>query len=144
MNEINKTNKINNSNFNGIRPKVKEVKTMEQHIKKIVNDVLVRAEREVPPYGDFAPVYEEFKNTNSAYDATHFMLKIVKPPKNIEGHETLRNIELTAYKIPSPYKASVIIKSGSKDDIMEQLKNPEILKEVEDSFKNLSQDLSDF
>jgi len=34
MNEINKANKINNSNFNGIKPKAKEVKTMEQQVKK--------------------------------------------------------------------------------------------------------------
>ena len=141
---MNKINKINNSNFSGIKPKSKEVKTMEQHIKKIVNDVLSRAEREVPPYGEFAPVFEEFKNTNSALDATHFMLKIVKPPKNIEGHETLRNIELTAYKVPTPYKASVIIKSGTKDDIIEKLKTPEFHKEIEESFKTLSHDLNDF
>ena len=144
MNEINKTNNINNSNFNGIKPKIKEVKNMEQHVKKMVNDVLVRAEREVPPYGDFAPVFEEFKNSNPALDATHFMLKIVKPPKTIEGHETIRNIELTAYKVPTPYKSSVIVETGSKDDIMQKLKNPEFFKEVEEQFTNLSHDLSDF
>lgn len=144
MNKINKTNKTNNSNFNGIKPKLNEVKNMEQHVKKLVNDVLTRAEREVPPFGDFAPVFEEFKNPDIALDATHFMLKIVKPPKNIEGHETLRNIELTAYKIPTPYKATVIVEAGSKDDIMQKLKNPEFFKEVEENFKNLSADLNDF
>ena len=28
MNRINKANKVNNSNFNGIKPKTKEVKTL--------------------------------------------------------------------------------------------------------------------
>lgn len=144
MNRINKANKVNNSNFNGIKPKTKEVKTMEQQVKKIINDVLVRAEREVPPYGDFAPVYEEFKNTNPAYDATHFMLKIVKPPKSIEGHETIRNIELTAYKIPSPYKASVVVGTGTKDEVMKKLQSSEFFTEIEESFKNLSHDLNEF
>ena len=123
--------------------KIKEVKTMEQQVKKMVGDILRRAVREVPEYGDFAIVYEEFKNPDKTLEATDFMLKIVKPPKNIEGHEKIRNIELVAYKLPLPYKVTRIIGTGTKDDVLKQLEAPEFIANVEDAFKAMSRSLTD-
>ena len=143
MNRINKANKVNNSNFNGIKPKTKEVKTMEQQVKKIINDVLVRAEREVPPYGDFAPVYEEFKNTDTSLKATDFMLKIVKPPSNIKGHEKLRYIELSAYQLPMPYKMSRLIAKGTKEEILQQLKEEDFFETITKNFSEMSRNLGE-
>ena len=140
MNKINKQN-INNSNFESIKPKSKEVKTMKKSIEKVINTIRLRAEREVPEFGDFAPVFEEFKNMDKALEATDFMLKIVKPPKTIEGHEKLRYIELTAYKLPTPYKVTKLVGRGSKEDILKQLDEPEFFNKVEESFKSMSENL---
>ena len=142
MNKINKQ-KINNSNFESIKPKSKEVKTMKKSVEKLINTIRARAEREVPEYGDFSPVYEEFKNIDKTLEATDFMLKIVKPPKNIEGHEKLRYIELTAYKLPLPYKVTRLIGRGSKEEILKQLEQPEFFAKVEESFKSMSDNLKD-
>lgn len=144
-------NNVPNTNFNGGIHKaaksasnsVKEIKTMEEQIKKMINDVLKRAEREVPEYGEFAPVYEEFKNTDKELIATDFMLKITKPPKNIENHQTRRYLEVVAYKLPAPYKTSRIIASGTKDEILNALKDETLCEKIDKAARELSDNLYD-
>ena len=50
------------------------------------------------------------------------MLKITKPPKEVEGHEKKRYLELVAYNLPSPYIAEKVIGHGTKEDILKKLK----------------------
>ena len=63
MNRINPA-KLSQSNFRGIKNMDKELKTLDNGIKHIIQELSKRAEREVPPYGDFAPVYEQFLQNN--------------------------------------------------------------------------------
>lgn len=147
MTEFN-PHKLNNTNFqSGIgrtgSKAVKEIKTMEEHIKKMVQDILARAEREVPEYGDFAPVYEEFKNPLKELCATDFMLKITKPPKHIENHEKKRYLEVVAYKLPTPIKSTCIIAVGGKEDILAKLKDKETLEKINKTIRELSDNLED-
>ena len=142
MNEINPA-KLNSTQFKGIKKMDKEVKTLETCIKKFTQALHKRAEREVPEYGDFAPVYEQFTNPDKSLTATDFMLKISKPAKNIKGHEKIRNLEVVAYKLPLPYKAETIIATGSKEDIMKQLQSAEIYTKIKEAAHNLSYNLED-
>ena len=142
MDKIN-SKQVNNTSFSSAKPKIKEVKNMEEHIQKMVKELFRRAEREVPEYGDFKIVYEEFKNPDKTLCATDFLLKIVKPPKNIEGHEKIRNLELVAYKLPSPYMAERLVASGTKDEILKQLQDDSIYKKLEEATKSLSHNLED-
>lgn len=142
MNEINPA-KLNKTNFKGIKKMDKEVKTLEACIKKFTRTLSKRAEREVPEYGDFAPVYEQFPNPDKSLSATDFMLKISKPLKNIAGHEKIRNLEVIAYRLPLPYKAERIIATGSKKDIMKQLQSDEIYGKIKNAVKSLSYNLED-
>ena len=142
MNKINSQN-TNNAKFNGLKPKINEVKNMEEHIQKMVKDLFKRAEREVPEYGDFKVVFEEFKNPDKSLCASDFLLKIVKPPKNIEGNEKLRNLELVAYKLPSPYMAERLLASGSKEEILKQLQSDDMLRKIKEGTESLSYNLSD-
>lgn len=140
--------KLNKINFQGGVKRAaakapKEIKTMEEHIKKMVQDILTRAEREVPEYGDFAPVYEEFKNPLKELCATDFMLKITKPPKHIENHEKKRYLEVVAYKLPAPIKSTRIIAVGEKDTILSKLKDKEILEKIDKAVRELSENLND-
>ena len=143
MNNKISQNKINNINFQGIKPKASEVKSMDELIKKMVADLLARAEREVPEYGDFKIVYEQFKNPDKGLFATDFMLKITKPPKNIEGHEKKRYLELVAYNLPSPYVAEKVIGHGGKEDILAKLKEPDLCEKIKEKLIQLSRDLED-
>jgi len=147
MTEFN-PHKLNNTNFQGRIGRAgskaaKEIKTMEEHIKTMVRDILARAEREVPEYGDFAPVYEEFKNPLQELCATDFMLKITKPPKHIENHEKKRYLEVVAYKLPAPIKATRIIAVGNKEDILSKLKDKETLEKINKAARELSENLED-
>jgi len=148
MNEINPAN-LNKTNFKGIQKMNKdisnEVKTLESGIKEMVQKLYKAAERSqsVPEYGEFEPVYIQIANPDKTLCATDFMLKISKPPKNIEGHEKIRNLEVVAYKLPAPYKAERIIATGSKGDIMAQLKSNEIYEKIQNAAKSLSSSLED-
>ena len=123
-NKINQ-NKTINTQFSATKPKVNtsEVKTMKQNISKMVEGLLEKAKdsRALPSYGDFSPLYTEFKNPDATLCATDFMLKIVKPHNSIEGHEKLRNLELVAYKLPSPYIAERLLACGTTEEILEIL-----------------------
>ena len=142
MNEINPA-KLNKTNFKGMKNMNKEITSLENCIKSSLTMLRIRAEREVAEFGDFAPVYEQFANPDKSLCATDFMLKISKPPKNIEGHEKIRNLEVVAYKLPHPYKAERIIAAGNKEDILKQLKSDEVYSKIESAVKSLSHDLED-
>lgn len=142
MDKINKQN-IKNTNFGIVKPKQTEVPLMKDNVKNMVKKITLRAEREVPEYGDFAPVYEEFKNTDTSLKATDFMLKIVKPPSNIKGHEKLRYIELSAYQLPMPYKMSRLIAKGTKEEILQQLKEEDFFETITKNFSEMSRNLGE-
>ncbi len=136
--------KIDKKNsFHGVKNSADEVKKMEELIQKFVKTIHARAEREVPEYGDFAPVYEQFANPDKSMTATDFMLKISKPPKTIAGHERIRNLEVVAYRLPLPYKAERIIASGDKEEILKRLQDPEIIEKINKTAKSLSNSLED-
>lgn len=123
--------------------KILKGENMEKLIEEYINKIFKRAEREVPEYGDFAPVYEQFTNPDKSLSATDFMLKISKPPKSIAGHEKIRNLEVVAYRLPTPYKAERIVATGDKDNILKQLQNPEIIAKIQEAAKSLSHNLED-
>jgi hypothetical protein len=144
---MNKINNIKTSNLKQIfsKQKANEVKNMKQHIEVMVKTLLEKAKdgRALPNFGDFSPLYTEFKNPNPNLCATDFLLKIVKPHNNIKGHETLRNLELVAYKLPSPYIAEKLLASGTTDEILKELNKPELLTKIEDALESLSKSLDD-
>lgn len=142
--------KVNKTNFNGIikpiaKVKASEAKSMKQNISQMVNSLLEKAKdsRALPQYGEFSTLYTEFKNPNPNLCATDFMLKIVKPHNSIEGHEKLRNLELVAYKLPSPYVAERLLASGTTEEILEVLKDPVLLNKIESASESLSKSLED-
>ena len=142
--------KVNKTNFNGIikpiaKVKASEAKSMKQNISQMVNSLLEKAKdsRALPQYGEFSTLYTEFKNPNPNLCATDFMLKIVKPHNSIEGHEKLRNLELVAYKLPSPYVAERLLASGTTEEILEVLKDPALLNKIESASESLSKSLED-
>lgn len=142
--------KVNKNTFSGIKKpiakvKASEVKGMKQNISQMINELLEKAKdsRALPQYGEFSPLYTEFKNPDKNLCATDFMLKIVKPHNSIEGHETLRNLELVAYKLPSPYIAERLLASGTSEEILEALKDPALLSKIQSATESLSKSLED-
>ena len=136
---------INNIKRTVVSQNIKEVKGMKQNVKQMVETLLEKAKdsRALPDYGEFSPLYTEFKNPNPNLCATDFMLKIVKPHNSIEGHETKRNLELVAYKLPSPYIAERLLASGTTEEIIEALKDPALLEKITSATESLSKSLDD-
>ena len=142
MNKIDMIN-LNKTNFKGTQKMENHTKSLDKSLDESVRKILERAQREVPEYGDFAPVYEQLKNPDKSLCATDFVIKIVKPPKNIENHEKIRNLEVSAYKIPQPYKAERIITTGSKDEILKALSKKDLPEQIKSALISLSEDLED-
>lgn len=138
MNKINSTNKIK---FEGIKKMPKKEINFEDKIQKMVKDLYARAEREVPEYGDFRSVYEEFPNTDKTVKATDFMLKINKPLT--KGSEKMRNLVAVAYDIPHPYKTEQTLTHGTKQEILDALRSNDLPKKLEKIYKELAEHLSE-
>lgn len=139
-NRINQ-NRIAKTNFQGITPKGKDVKNMDELIKKMITDLLNRAEREVPEYGEFKVVWEEFKNPDKNLNATDFLIKITKPPKELKGTEKERYLEVAALRRGTPYGAESVIGFGTKEDILNKLKEENLCDLVKEKLIALAKDL---
>ena len=83
-------NRVNKTEFQGVKPK--GAADMDKLIKKMVDDLLKRAEREVAEYGEFGKngmIFEQFHNPDKGLIATDFMIKISKPSNAGEGQEKI-------------------------------------------------------
>ena len=96
-----------------------------------------RAEREVPEYGDFAPVYESFKNTNPKLDIDRYQLKVFKMPKAQVPDETKRYLEAEVFTKAGTYKANILLGFGNKDEIMKQLKSKDFVDNLNNAYAQL-------
>ncbi len=135
-NRINNTNNINFHSINGVN-KMDSEKTYEDKVYDMIDAVTERAEREVPEYGDFAPVYEEFKNTNSKLPIDRYQLKVLKMPKEDVPDEKQRFLQAAVYAPAGDYKADMLIGAGHKDKIMEILKSDEFPETLNDAYIKL-------
>ena len=103
----------------------------------MLNKLISRAEREVAEYGSFAPVFEEFKNTNPKLNIDRYQLKILKMPKEDVADETKRFIEATVFAPAGDYKANLLIGSGTKEEILKQLKSEEFVDKLNNAYIKL-------
>lgn len=109
----------------------------------MIRDLRARVANEVPDEGEFKIVYEEFPNTDKGLDITDIMLKITKPPKDIERHERKRYLELVLYKLPSPYICEAVVGRGSKADIITKLYDDNLPQFLIEKIFKMERDLSD-
>ena len=115
---------------------------METLIKKMIHDLREQVKEKVPEVGDFPIVYSQFVNPDKGMCVTDWMLKVTKPPKNIEPTERKRYLELVAYNLPSPYIAEKVLGSGRKADILMMLQNEDdLVRVIKDKMPNLARDL---
>lgn len=134
-----KINQINTTKFqavNGVN-KMDSEKTYEDNVYEMIDKVIARAEREVPDYGDFAPVYEEFANKNNDLSIGRYQLKVLKMPKTDVPDEKKRFIQAAVYSKAGDYKADVLLASGHKSKIMNILKSDDFPVKLNDAFVNL-------
>lgn len=116
---------------------------MDKYIHQLIEGLIKKVENDVPEEGDFTIVYETFKNPDKNLYATDYMLKVVQPPEGIEGRDKDRVLEFVAYKLPSPIISSKIIEVGTKDVILNKLKDEKLFDRLKELTVILSDSLQD-
>ena len=117
---------------------------MKENIRKMIRDLRDQVEEKVPSAGDFSIVYAQFRNVDKGMGVTDWMLKVTKPPKEIEPTQRGRYLELVAYNLPSPYIAESVMGYGNKQDIMNLLMDEEhLVAKIQDKMPDLARDLED-
>lgn len=134
----NKIQNINNKNIYEVKKVNNEKITFDDQVEQIIKDISARAEREVPEYGDFAPVTEFMPNLDKGTTAvSKYGLTIYKMPKDVVADPKKRYIQAAAYMPAGDYKATLVVGSGDKKEILEKLNSPDFPEKLNDAYAQL-------
>lgn len=127
MRNLNEVKKVNNENI-----------TFDEQVEEIIKNIVARAEREVPEYGDFAPVREFMPNLDPGTTAVgKYGLSVYKMPKDVVPDPKKRYIEASAYVPTGDYKATLVLGSGDKKEVIEKIKSPEFPEKLNNAYAKL-------
>lgn len=116
---------------------------LKAKISSLISELIPKVKEQVPESGLFKDVYADFENTDKELCLTHVMLKVEAVPKCIENYINRRYLTCVGYKLPAPYKCSMIIKAGTKAEIIDYLNDPSLITKIYDVIPQLSYNLSD-
>lgn len=133
-----------------------EIKMLRDRVERMVEEMRGMA-RVTPEVGNFESVYAEFKITDTSRDITDtsqertdrgmcltdVMLRLESLPKHLENHETMRWLSVVGYKLPVPYKSTVVIRRGNKEDILCYLDSQDIIIKILEVIPRLDFNLQD-
>lgn len=137
---------VNNTNFHGVNKMGNKDISFQDQVDEMVAKITERAEdnRELPEYGDFSPVVEYMDNLDEDNDTVgKYGLKIYKMPKDVVEDPKQRYIEAAAYVPVGDYKATLVVGSGHKDEILKQLKSPDFPEKLNRAYGELVEMLED-
>ena len=94
-------------------------------VNKITKDILHRVYNEVPESGAFLPIFESFANPDeeSRNKIGTYRLKVYKMPEDVVADPSKRYIEAAVYTPDRTYKVSMLVGSGTKDNIIKHLQS---------------------
>ncbi len=116
----------------------KKIDSFEERLFNIIKDLKDRTEREVCEYGSFKTIRESIPIKNPK-DALQDVIIEIKPlPKvlkeEVENYEKLRYLELIG-EGSMGQKESVILKRGTKEEILAKVKEEDFYNQVLDKTK---------
>lgn len=115
--------------------------TLLQQIKETLSVLLTRVREEMPEYGTFAPISEEFTNSDPLLYCGKIYLVVKHPPSFIEHYETKRYFDLVV-KTPSDNSdASCYLASGNKAELLSYLANEAFFDEVQQKISEMADEL---
>ena len=131
MTKINNLNNINKAKISG-----KDiVMNLSDSLKKTVETLKSRIEKEIPDKGYFRDFAEDFANPNKDIYAKAVSLSIKKDINNDGKAYLVVNILHPKMML----NASSIEAYGTRNDLLKELNDANIIKRLEDSIKNLSE-----
>ena len=116
---------------------------MKAKIESLIQELVPKVKELVPDRGDFKVVYSEFENSDNRLCLTDIMLKVESVPHCIKNYMTRRYLVCVGYKLPAPVKSSVIIKAGTKQEILDFLNNPSLVDKVYDTVQSINYNMLD-
>ena len=123
-------------------PEMKAKKAKERtmkEIRRVVRLLTAWVETEMPEQGDFCQLFEINYNLGCKMCCTEFVLIVTSRPMKLGKEETKCGIELTGYRQLCPYSVSKLIVSGTKDELMAVLKDPNLPGELYIDARNLDE-----
>ena len=115
-------------------------KTMEEHIAEMLKN-LSDQENYIAEYGDFAPVMEFFENPDPKTQefVGKYGMKIYKMPKDVVPDPKKRYVEAAAYIPSGKYKADMTVGSGTKEEVLKLIRDPEFAKTLPKIYQELTE-----
>lgn len=89
----------------------------------ILRRMAERIEADVPDSGDFPPVLELFPALGDKHIVGKYGLRTYKMPSDIVADPRKRYVEACAYVPSGAYKADMVFVSGTKEEILEILRD---------------------
>lgn len=119
--------------------------TFQEHVEQLIADVLQRIPSDMPDYGDFIPILAFFDNPDptTRKDVGKYGLRIYKMAPEIVPDMRKRYIEASAYDPTGAYKATMIVGSGSKDEVSEIIASKDFPVELNKTFGELLELMED-
>lgn len=106
------------------------IPTFAEQVENTVKTLKERAEREVAEYGDFMAVTELFPNLDKETQIGNYALKIFKMPKDVVSDPKKRYLEAAIYMPSGDYKMTMVVGSGTKQEILDMLNQPDFCKKL--------------
>lgn len=113
-----------------------EINPLDINLAKIQMNLAKRCEREVPENGDFAPVFESFKNQDPTINLSEIIITC-KHNKNNPGTKNINRILLAKIAKKDNGIKNMQLFDGTKKELLEYLNTQEFFKTCKSGCLNL-------
>lgn len=113
--------------------------SMEEQLKKMIEDLRKQVIEKVPDNGLFDVVYVEYKNTDKRLNLSHILLKVSNT--GVKGSEDKRYLEVAVLNYPHPYGGESVVGFGSTQDILAKLQEDNLVEELQERIHDLECEL---
>ena len=122
-----------------------ECQSFQECVDELVRRTVRRLEEEVPDKGSFSDIFELFCNPDDGTSDVvgKYGLHVFKMQSDIVPDPTKRYVQACAYIPSAAYKATLIVGSGTKAEILELMKGPSFADKLSCTFDELTDMLRD-
>ena len=120
--------------------------SFQDYVNELVRRTVVRIKEEMPDKGSFSDIFELFCNPDDGTSDVvgKYGLHVFKMQSDIVPDPTKRYVQACAYIPSAAYKATLIVGSGTKAEILELMKEPSFAEKLNYTFGELLDMLQDF
>ena len=113
--------------------------TFDEYLETQIRRLITAVENQVPESGPFIDVFDFFANPDkgSLDVVSRYGIRIFKMSDDIVPAPTKRYIEAAVYLSGSNYKATMIVCSGTKQDLLDSLNNPNFIDTLNNAYAKL-------